>query len=684
MTTAVKDPLVGRLIDGRYLVHDRIASGGMATVYLATDTRLERPVALKVMHTHLAADASFVARFTREARSAARLSHPGVVSVYDQGASDSTVYLAMEYIPGRTLRDLVAASAPLTLGDSLDLIEEVLDGLAAAHAAGLVHRDVKPENVLVGDDGRLRVADFGLARAATTATGGATSTLIGTVGYLAPELVLDGASDERADVYAAGVVLYELLTGRAPFAGGAPAQVAFRHVSQDVPLVSDVRPGLPPGVDELVAGATHREPDHRFRDAGVMLEQVRDLRDSLPDTVLDAPPALVPQSPAVAAAVGGTRVQSRDHVVALPVGELRDAASGTPTRAETRAHTRAETRAELREQERGATRALPRPSPAGSGPLGLPADDDERSAATGGRRSRRKLLLVLVAALAAVLLAGGGAAVWAYTAGPLSKLAVPGVVPGTLDSAEQTLRARELVPTVDYQYDDDVAAGRVISTDPAAGARVDKGSTVTLHVSRGAQLRAVPSLTGLDQDAASKALQDAGLAVGTVDQDWSETVPEGLVIRQQWGPNPPLKAGTEVGFTTSKGREPITAPTDLTGKSLADATKEITDAGLKVGKTDRQNDDTVPKDSVISAAADPSGGDLHRGDAVDLVVSDGPSQVQLQDMTGKSLDEAKGLLSAQDLQLNVIQFFGTRVVKQDPAPGTLLAPGSTVTLYTAP
>lgn len=390
VSTAVKDPLVGRLIDGRYLVHDRIASGGMATVYLATDTRLERPVALKVMHTHLAADASFVARFTREARSAARLSHPGVVSVYDQGASDSTVYLAMEYIPGRTLRDLVAASAPLTLGDALDLIEEVLDGLAAAHAAGLVHRDVKPENVLVGDDGRLRVADFGLARAATTATGGATSTLIGTVGYLAPELVLDGASDERADVYAAGVVLYELLTGRAPFAGGAPAQVAFRHVSQDVPLVSDVRPGLPPGVDELVAGATDREPDHRFRDAGVMLEQVRDLRDALPDAVLDAPPALVPQPSPVAAAAEGTRVHGRDHVVALPVSELRDAAAAPPTRAETRA--------ELREAERSGTRALPRPSPAGSGPLGLRDDDeDERRPAAGERqsRSRRRVVLVL-------------------------------------------------------------------------------------------------------------------------------------------------------------------------------------------------------------------------------------------------------------------------------------------------
>ncbi|WP_180357871.1 Stk1 family PASTA domain-containing Ser/Thr kinase [Streptomyces sp. NP160] len=678
MATAVKDPLVGRLIDGRYLVHDRIASGGMATVYLATDTRLERPVALKVMHTHLAADASFVARFTREARSAARLSHPGVVSVYDQGASDSTVYLAMEYIPGRTLRDLVAASAPLTLGDALDLIEEVLDGLAAAHAAGLVHRDVKPENVLVGDDGRLRVADFGLARAATTATGGATSTLIGTVGYLAPELVLDGASDERADVYAAGVVLYELLTGRAPFAGGAPAQVAFRHVSQDVPPVSEVRPGLPPGVDELVASATDREPDRRPRDAGVMLDLVRDLRDSLPDAVLDAPPALVPQGEAAAALAEGTRVHGRDHVVALPVSELRDAAA-VPAQP-----TRAETRAELREAERSATRSLPRPSPAGSGPLGLSDDDDDerRRPAAGERRSRRRLLLVLVAALVAVLLAGGGAAVWAYTAGPLSKLVVPNVVPGTQTSAEQTLRSRELTSQVEYVYRDDVAVGGVVSTSPPAGTRVDKGSAVTLVVSQGAQLRQVPDLVGEDEDAARKALEDAGLAAGKVTQDWSETVPEGLVVRQQWGLNvPPLAAGTEVGFTLSKGREPITAPADLQGKSVADATKEITDAGLKVGKADRKNDDTVPKDAVISATPAPSGDQLHRGDAVDLVISDGPSQVAVQEVRGKSLDEARGILEGQGLEVTEQRvWFGNTVQNQQPAAGTSVAPGSSVTL----
>ncbi|MGQ7295586.1 Stk1 family PASTA domain-containing Ser/Thr kinase [Quadrisphaera sp. KR29] len=676
MATAVKDPLVGRLIDARYLVHDRIASGGMATVYLATDTRLERPVALKVMHSHLAADASFVARFTREARSAARLSHPGVVSVYDQGASDSTVYLAMEYIPGRTLRDLVAASAPLTLGDALDLIEEVLDGLAAAHAAGLVHRDVKPENVLVGDDGRLRVADFGLARAATTATGGATSTLIGTVGYLAPELVLDGASDERADVYAAGVVLYELLTGRAPFAGGAPAQVAFRHVSQDLPLVSEVRPGLPPGVDELVASATDREPDRRPRDAGVMLDQVRALRDALPDAALDAPPALVPQAPA-AGLLEGTRVHGGEHVVALPVSELRDAAAPSPTRAETRA--------ELREQQRGATRALPRPAPPGSGPLGLADADDDAGAAErpspGRARRRGPLLLALVAAAVVLVLAGGGAALWAYTAGPLARLAVPQVVPGTRAAAERTLEARGLRPALDESFSDTVAVGGVISTNPPAGARVEKGATVTVLISLGAELRKVPALAGLDEDAAEEALRDAGLEVGDVGEGWSEDVPKGRVMAQQWAPDPPLRAGTPVGFTLSRGREPITAPADLTGKTVAEATKAITDAGLQVGKTDRRDDDDVPKDSVISATPRPEGGQLHRGDRVDLVVSDGPSQVEVQDVRGRSLDEARAALEGQGLQVVEQRvFIGQRVFDQQPAPGTPVDVGSSVTL----
>ena len=288
------DPVIGRLLDGRYLIQSRIARGGMATVYRAVDTRLDRTVAVKIMHPHLAEDTDFAARFVREARAAARLNHGGVVGVFDQGDDDGLVYLAMEYVPGRTLRDVMSDEAPLPPLRAVQLMERVLDALAAAHTAKIVHRDVKPENVLITPGGGVKVADFGLARAistdsTTTATGGL---LIGTVSYLAPELVLGESADARSDVYAAGVVLYELLTGGKPHQGETPIQVAYRHVNNDVPAPSD-QAGLdwqiPDFVDALVARATTRDPDLRPTDAGVLLRQLRRVRSALEQGVHDDP-----------------------------------------------------------------------------------------------------------------------------------------------------------------------------------------------------------------------------------------------------------------------------------------------------------------------------------------------------------------------------------------------------------
>ncbi|MDF2966754.1 MAG: protein kinase, partial [Nocardioidaceae bacterium] len=295
MSPASVDEIIGRLLDGRYRVEARIARGGMATVYRAMDSRLDRPVAVKIMHPHLAADSDFAARFVREARAVARLNHVGVVSVYDQGSDDGLVYLAMEYVPGRTLRDVISDEAPLPPLRSVRLMERVLDALAAAHAAKIVHRDVKPENVLIGPDNVVKVADFGLARAitadsTTTASGGL---LIGTVSYLAPELVLGENADARSDVYAAGIVLFELLTGEKPHRGETPIQVAYRHVNDDVPPPSSRDHQLdwpiPDFVDALVARATTREPAMRPTDAGVLLRQLRRVRSALEQGVRDDP-----------------------------------------------------------------------------------------------------------------------------------------------------------------------------------------------------------------------------------------------------------------------------------------------------------------------------------------------------------------------------------------------------------
>ena len=286
------DALIGRTLDGRYRVLRRIADGGMATVYLGVDERLDREVALKVMRPHLVHDESFVTRFRREARSAASLSHPNVVAVYDQGEDDGTVFLAMEYVPGLTLREVLHEEGPLSPRAALDVLEPVLLALAEAHAKGLIHRDVKPENVIINDNGTVKVADFGLARAVSSQTVTSTSgLLLGTVAYLSPEQVERGVADARSDVYAAGLVLFEMLTGTKAFTGETPIHVAYQHVHGGVPVPSSRVPGLPPALDDLVAVATARDPDERPTDAADFLDLVRRTRATLSPAALDARPA---------------------------------------------------------------------------------------------------------------------------------------------------------------------------------------------------------------------------------------------------------------------------------------------------------------------------------------------------------------------------------------------------------
>jgi len=638
---------VGRLVDGRYQVRSRIARGGMATVYLATDTRLERPVALKVMHPHLADDATFVERFTREARSAARLSHPGVVAVFDQGAEGGAVYLAMEHVPGRTLRDVVAARGALPLREALGMAEAVLDALAVAHAAGLVHRDVKPENVLVGDDGRLRVADFGLARAASTTTGTAASTLIGTVGYLAPELVLHGTADARADVYAAGVVLFELLTGRAPFTGGVPAQIAFRHVQEDVPAPSSLRQDVPEDVDDLVRWATARDPERRPADAAELLTGLREVRGSLSDAELDHPAVLVD-----GASDGQTRRVSREHVLALAVGD--------------------ELEAEVEELTR--TRALQR-VPAGATPAAPSAPGRAVSAPASPARRRRAAVAALVAALVLALAAAG---TWAVLDGPLARVEVPQVLGVPQAEAEAALAARELDPTVREAYSDDVEAGRVVAASPRVGASVREDSAVTLTVSLGPQLFAVPAVTGATRAEAEAALAAASLAVGAVTEAHSEDVEAGRVVSQGTAAQEQVRGGTPVDLVVSLGRQPIPVPA-VAGQPRERAERAVRDAGLVVGGVTAEASESVPEGSVVRSSP---AGPLFRGEAVALVVSSGPPVVDVPRVVGQQLAPAQQALEAAGLVVRVERvlggFFGT-VRSQDPAGGQARK-GSTVTL----
>jgi serine/threonine-protein kinase len=632
-TTAL-DPMIGQLVDDRYEVTARIARGGMATVYRAVDRRLERTVAVKVMHPHLAESPDFVARFRREARAAARLSHPGVVAVHDQGMAGEASYLTMEYIDGPNLRTVLRGRGPLPLGEALSLVEQVLDALASAHRAGLVHRDIKPENVLLTPEGRAKVADFGLARAVTEATAATTGTVLGTVAYLAPEIVTEGRADPRADVYAVGVLLYELLTGSQPFTGEAPIQVAFQHVNSAVPAPSAAVPWLPAEVDELVAALTARSPEDRPHDAGAALALLRRTVAALDPATL-ARRAHVPAAPSTAEpadpdATQVTEVRSSGHgTVALPIGAIARQADTTAVAAPRR------------------------------------------------RRAWPRLLLALLV----LLVAAGGGTLWWFQVGPGATVAAPDVVGRTEDEAVAAIKRAQLVPVVDRTHHDTVPQGTVIATDPGAGAQVRKGGDVDVSVSEGILTLEVPEVAGKAQADAEAALKTAGLPRGEVTQEYHDTVPQGTVISSSPAAGEVVPHTTAVNLVVSNGRQPVEPP-DVTGSSRDDAAAALQGAGLTVGDVTEQFSDSVAAGRVISQSAGP-GTQLFKGDAVSLVVSKGPELFAVPDVVGTQVREARSALEGAGFRVEVNEvlggFFGT-VRAQDPAAGTMLPRGSVITL----
>ncbi|HSO66140.1 MAG TPA: Stk1 family PASTA domain-containing Ser/Thr kinase [Ornithinibacter sp.] len=638
------DALIGRTLDGRYRVVRRIADGGMATVYLGVDERLDREVALKVMRPHLVHDESFVTRFRREARSAASLSHPNVVAVYDQGEDDGTVFLAMEYVPGLTLREVLHEEGPLSPRAALDLLEPLLLALAEAHAKGLIHRDVKPENVIINDNGTVKVADFGLARAVSSQTVTSTSgLLLGTVAYLSPEQVERGIADARSDVYAAGLVLFEMLTGGKAFTGDTPIHVAYQHVHGGVPVPSERVAGLPPALDDLVAVATARDPDERPTDAAAFLDLVRRTRATLNPTALDARPAGAAAAAAASMPTATTAFPVRSTRAALAAG----AGGGVATRARSE-HTTAMT---------------------------VPPEPLEGVVVAGGgaRSPRRWWPAIVASALVAALTA------WFFIVGPGAVATVPSVQGRAQAEAVAAVRTASLDPKVTEAFDETVPTGTVVSVAPGPGTEVRRGTDVALVVSKGPERYAVPPVVGMTVAEATARIEGVNLKVGKVTEAFDEKTPDGQVVSATPGPGADLKKGAAVAMTVSKGRRPIEVP-DFTGKSAETATRELSDLGLEVDATAQENSDTVPKGRVVSQS--PRDGTLFRGDTVTLVVSKGPVLVDVPDVVGQQVQQARRTLEAAGFTVVIREalggFFNT-VRLQDPAGGK--APkGSTVTL----
>jgi len=623
--------LIDQVLDGRYRVLSHLADGGMASVYVALDERLDREVALKVMRADLAGDEAFVSKFRREARSAAKLSHPNVVAVYDQGEDDGHVFLAMELVNGMTLRQVMQSEGPLTPRAALDIIDPVLQALGAAHSAGLIHRDVKPENVILREDGTVKVADFGLARAiANTTSTAQTGVLLGTVAYLSPEQVERGIADARSDVYASGLLLFEMLTGSKAFIGDSAIHVAYQHVHSDVPMPSSRVDTVPAQLDQLIARASARDPDNRPRDANELLADVRRARQALSPAELDRRPGVL-----LGAAVDATMVIPRTEVVptATPsaIGGSAGAGEGSTAR---RRHLR----------RRGSDRGRAWPLVA--------------------------IMLVLVAA----------AALWFFIAGPGARTVVPQVAGSTTLVAQRALDRAHLDIAVVKAFDETIKAGVVLVGDPPAGREVRRGSTVTLTVSQGPERYDVPRLVGRSRAEAEQRLTDARLRVGKVSEAFSETVAQGQVISTSPAAGTSVKRATSVALVTSKGRQPIELQ-DWTGRPADQAVKALTDAKLKVDATKQDWSDTVPKGSVISQA--PATGTLFQGDQVSLVVSKGPVLVPVPNVIGAQERNATRILERLGFQVRIERalggFFGT-VRLQSVAAGTEAPKGSTITL----
>ena len=615
-----EDPLVGRLLDGRYRLDAAIARGGMATVYRATDLRLDRTVAVKVMRPALAEDPDFVERFAREARAAARLSSPEVVAVHDQGtdAETGTAYLVMEHVAGSTLRDVVRDAAPLAPARALDLLEPVLRALAAAHAAGLVHRDVKPENVLLGDDGQVKVADFGLARAIESSNLTATTgLLIGTVAYLAPEQVEHGRADTRTDVYAAGILLFELLTGVPPYFSDSPMSVAYRHVHEDVPPPSQLVEGIPVALDDLVLLATRRDPQARPADAGAFLAKLRAVRSGL--------------GPAT-----GPVVRRVDHPTLVV------------SRAELAAH-----------REAPVTKAR-----------GAASSDQDG-------RTRRVSPVVLWSLVAAVVLAAAVAGGWYLTSGRYTT--APTATGLAEAAAVEQLTGAGFEVTVDPepQFSETVAAGLVLSQDPGAGDRVVKGGRITLVPSKGPDRRAVPTVAGLPQQEAVGALEGVGLTAGKITPAFSDQ-PVGTVLSTDPAAGDRLREGTSVALVVSKGVELLDVPS-VVGATRADAEAALGAAGFTAGSTEVFSE-SVARGTVV--AQDPADGQAARGSAVALQISKGPELVTVPNVTGQRRAQAEAALTALGLKTRVFAIPGPGTVRStDPGAGAQVRKGSTVTVY---
>ena len=625
--------LSGELIDSRYQLIRQVANGGMASIYEAIDTRLDRKVAVKIMHPHLAQDDVYVTRFIREAKAAAALSHPNIVAVQDQGWNQNgvpAVFIVMELIEGSTLREYLNERGRFEIKVALNYLTPILSALSAAHSIGIVHRDIKPENILVSHEGRVKIADFGLARGeviGSTMTA-ESSVVLGSVSYLSPEQVQRGIADARSDVYAVGIVAFEMLTGEKPFLGDTPIQIAYKHVNEDVPSLRSKRREIPQALDDLITRATNRDPDLRPRNAGEFLKELE----------------------AIALGLDPKKNQmSLD--LDLPVEPIR---------------------------ERSRAKAKPIVTPEASIEIKETTKQIRRSEEKKHRTSKRVRRNRKIALLLAVTLGIGG---WYTLIGPGSRIVVPSVVGGTYNDAVSAFTPLGITNiAVVERFDEDINSGTIIETKPPGGGRIETGEKVTLIISKGAERYTITSLVGLTPEAAAASISKSPLKLGKNIEAFNDTIPKGFVIGSKPKVGTKVKRNSVVNIIVSKGVETFLIPSYV-GLSGEQALNELTELGFNVEST-YSFSESILAGTVISQT--PLGSSrAPKGSPIALIVSKGTEFVFVPNVF--SLDEVTAVRMLKDLELKVIvKRIGTKAVKKttkiSPKVGSKVKRGSTITI----
>jgi len=628
--------LTGELIDGRYQLIRQMASGGMASIYEALDTRLDRRVAVKIMHSHLAQDEQFVERFIREAKAAAALSHPNIVAVQDQGWNQNgtpAIFLVMEMIEGHTLREYLNEQGSLSVKDGIKFLLPVMSALSAAHKIGIVHRDIKPENILISKEGRIKIADFGLAKGPLL--GGTmtaeSSVILGSVSYLSPEQVQRGVADSRSDIYSIGITAFEIFTGNKPFEGDAPIQIAYMHVNNRVPKISSVVPGVPEQLDDLIYRATSSNPDERPRDATAFHEELSRINQTL--------------SP---------KENQLSLELDIPIEPMRPKPS----------------RKSLRAKVKELTEAIPNPTPT---PRETTEEVRKRKRASKRVRRNRKIALTMAVAV--------GVVGWYVLIGPGSRVVVPSTVGATQAEVSAALNPLGLTSmVVEKKFSEEIPEGHVIQSIPEGGGRIEQGGTVKLVVSKGPERFTLPSISGLTPDAATTLLAKLPLSIQPLAEEFSMTVPKGYVIDS----NPPsgekVKRNALVVVRVSKGIEQVSLASYV-GKSSDQALNELQDAGFIVKSTYGYSE-TYLAGEVISQK--PAGGaTADKGSKIYLVISKGTEFAYIPNLY--SIEEAKAVQALKDLGLKVVvKKIGKKTIKKvtsvSPKVGSKVKRGSTVTI----